>query len=91
LTEWICKKCPKNRNEDAGPFDSKWDDFTRYRTFHANCPRWQQYKHEKTIGELADEYLEENWDRMIASVKAWCLGEDKVCRLEDKWRLLSKA
>lgn len=91
MTQWICKKCPVNNNDDSGPFDSDWADFNRYKIFHKNCPQWHQYQHEKTIGELVDEYLKENWARMWASVRAWCLGEDKVCRLEDKWRLISKA
>jgi len=91
LTERVCKKCPKNNNEDCGPFSTTWTDFKRYELFHKNCPNWQLHKHEKTIGELVDEFLEENFDRMITSVKVWCLGEDKVCRLEDKWRLISKA
>ncbi|MDC8438136.1 MAG: hypothetical protein LV468_03950, partial [Candidatus Nitrosotenuis sp.] len=76
MTEFVCKKCPKNNREDCGPFDSKWETFLRYESFHRGCPNWQVK--EETLQEMAQAFLVENGPGMIDAIKerAHMLDED---------------
>ena len=67
MTEFMCYKCPYNKKENCGPFDTNWDSFKRYESVHRNCPGWQVK--EETLQEMAQQFMIENGDAMIDSLK----------------------